>query len=114
MKGWISKLKRALKTWLRGDHFDIVRVEELPDVLEGRTLYAIGEEQPWAAALLCPCGCKDTIQLSLLTDDYPRWRLRIDARGAVSLYPSVWRTVSCRSHFFLRHGVILWCPNAEQ
>ena len=75
----------------------------------GERLYLVGEDTgPWSAALLCPCGCEATIQLSLLPDDEPSRRAVRHFNGSVSLRPSVWRTRGCRSHFFLRRGRIVW------
>ena len=84
-------------------------VDDLPDVLAPERLYLVGDDAcPWSAALLCPCGCEATIQLSLLPGDKPSWRAVRHFSGSVSLRPSVWRTRGCRSHFFLRRGRIVW------
>ena len=89
--------------------FETDLVDELPDALVPQRLYLIGEQpQPWSAALLCPCGCGTTIQLSLLKADRPSWRVRRHFNGSVTLRPSIWRTRGCRSHFFLRRGRIVW------
>ena len=86
-----------------------VIVNDLPDVIAPEHLYLVGEEAcPWLAAMLCPCGCGVTIQLSLLPEDKPKWRAIRHFSGSASLRPSVWRTRGCRSHFFLRRGRILW------
>ena len=84
-------------------------VEDVPDILEPRRLYLIGEQSmPWSAALVCPCGCRATIQLSLVAGDIPSWRAKRHFSGSVSLHPSIWRKTGCRSHFFLRRGRIVW------
>ena len=89
--------------------FATLTVDDLPDALAPERLYLVGEDTgPWSAALLCPCGCEATIQLSLLPDDEPSWRAVRHFNGSVSLRPSVWRTRGCRSHFFLRRGRIVW------
>ena len=89
--------------------FATLTVDDLPDVLAPKRLYLVGEGAcPWSAALLCPCGCEATIQLSLLPKDEPRWRAVRHFSGSVSLRPSVWRTRGCRSHFFLRRGRVVW------
>lgn len=84
-------------------------VVELPNEPEANVLYAIGEDEAWFAAMLCPCGCASMIQLSLLKNDQPRWRLTIDAKRRPTLYPSVWRTAGCKAHFILRAGDVHWC-----
>lgn len=95
-----------------GPQYRAKAVHELSDHLKTRTLYLIGGPTPWSAALLCPCGCGDVIQLSLLTDDSPSWRLQWESGKRPSLQPSVWRTTGCHSHFFFTHGRIVWCRRA--
>lgn len=93
---------RSLKT---------VYLEELPEELDPEVVYVLGEEEHrWFVAMLCPCGCKATLQLSLLAMAVPQWKLIEHPDHTISLHPSVWRTVGCRSHFFLRRGFIQWCP----
>lgn len=87
-----------------------VVVEELPDRLEAKTVYVAGENgHLWFVAMICPCGCGETLQMSLLKNVRPRWNVTQHQDGTVSLSPSVWRKVGCCSHFFLVHGRIQWC-----
>ncbi len=97
-----GKPKAPLKT---------VFLEELPKSLDPKIVYVLGEGQHrWFVTLLCPCGCKAVLQVSLLADAKPRWRLIEHADdGTVTLQPSVWRQEGCRSHFFLHRGRIQWC-----
>jgi hypothetical protein len=60
-------------------------------------------------ALLCPCACGAVLQMSTLPEGRPRWQVEQHPDGTLSLYPSVWRTIGCRSHFFLQHGYVIWC-----
>jgi hypothetical protein len=88
-----------------------VRSEDLPDAPKEGRIYLVGEpDRPWSAALLCPCGCGEIIQLSLLRDDAPSWRVNVAPGGAVTLHPSIWRIRGCRSHFFIRSGRLIWAP----
>ena len=88
-------------------------VDDLPGALEHARLYLVGDgPRPWSAAMLCPCGCGATIQLSLIARDNPSWHATRHLSGAVSLHPSVWRTRGCRSHFHLRRGHIVWSRSA--
>ena len=83
---------------------------DVPDKLALGKLYLVGESgHYWCAAMHCPCGCGEAIQLSLVKNDEPSWRFRLDRQKRPSLFPSVWRTVGCRSHFILRQGDIIWC-----
>lgn len=108
----ISGRAAAAASWLarRRGLYGAISVVDLPDRLEPRTLYVIGEGgHRWFAAFLCPCGCGETIQTSLLLKSRPCWRLSERWDGAASLHPSVWRTKGCRSHFWLQGGKIRWC-----
>ena len=84
--------------------------DEMPDVLEAGTVYLAGtEDNFWVASMLCPCGCREVIELNLLPQARPCWEAFRHANGTVSLDPSIWRKTGCRSHFWLRKGRIIWC-----
>lgn len=109
---WLRKVLAALRRWLTGraPAFRAVRLEELPDRLDSRSIYLVGEGQYcWFVAFRCPCGCGDVLQLSTMPEGRPRWLVREHPDGTVTLEPSIWRTVGCRSHFFLRRGRVSWC-----
>lgn len=112
MKKFARKVVRAARRlvlpWRIKEYWHAVRAHELPDTLKPRALYLIGDGTPWCAALLCPCGCRAVLQLSLLEEDSPRWRLLLNGNGLPTLVPSVRRTRGCHSHFFLRGGRIVW------
>jgi hypothetical protein len=122
---WFDKLAQSLRSrisdvrqWAgakvgggrRDPRLRYERVEDFPDVLNPATLYVAGEEpHVWAAALLCPCGCGDVIELNLMEQASPCWSVRKHRNGSVTLMPSVWRTKGCRSHFFIRNSRVVWC-----
>ena len=108
-----SAINRAILPWRFRDRIHSMPVDELPDSLVPHRLYLIGSGIPWSAALLCPCGCGEVIQISLLPDDSPSWTFKSDRDGLPVLSPSIWRTKGCRSHFFLRHGSVEWCKGLE-
>ena len=89
--------------------YRVHRVQGLPDDPQPFFIYAISDPDAWLAALVCPCGCGHLIQLSLLQADSPRWSLQTDRGGKVSISPSVWRSLGCQAHFFVRGGKIVWC-----
>jgi len=87
-------------------------VEDLPDQARSDVLYIAGEGgNVWAAAMICPCGCRDLIQLNLLQSVRPRWKAHEHENGGASLTPSVWQKKGCNSHFILRAGDIIWCQS---
>ena len=96
--------------WRKPKSYRYEHVDDFPDSLEGSKVYVAGEgENLWAAAMICPCGCGETIELNLLKDARPRWSAEKHSDGSVSLKPSVWRQKGCRSHFVVSHGRINWC-----
>lgn len=100
----------VLDGWKFRNRILTITVDDLPDTLNSGYLYLIGSRRPWSAALLCPCGCRQTVQVSLLPKDSPSWTLQLEGRAKLpTLTPSVWRRKGCRAHFFLRAGEIVWC-----
>lgn len=109
MRQLIRSLQRMLGIQIR---YRLIRVNELPVTVAEKHFYLVGDDQvDWLGALRCPCGCSDTIQLSLAAGKGPSWRVSIDLADLPTLTPSVNRTVGCKSHFFLRNGRIVWCSS---
>jgi len=108
---WIETLWRKLAHLVgKPRPFKTIQVEDMPGSVEREALYLIGEDEMfWFAAMQCPCGCRAKIQLSLLPDDKPKWSAEVHANNTVSLHPSVWRKVGCKSHFWFKHGRVHWC-----
>lgn len=105
---WLKKLWRTVRR--NPPQFDLRRVESHPANLEPDIVYVIGDDEcSWGAALVCPCGCRAVIQLSLVTDASPSWAVKQHQDGTFSLIPSVWRTKGCRSHFIVHRSRLLWC-----
>lgn len=81
---------------------------DLNQIPEGK-LIVVGVKNKYSkwAYMKCPSGCGETLMLSLQKNDDPSWRLRIDKSNRPSLYPSIWKTDGCKSHFLLRKGEIV-------
>ncbi|WP_436175778.1 DUF6527 family protein [Mesorhizobium sp. LjNodule214] len=62
--------------------------------------------------MICPCGCRARIQLSLVPRDKPSWKAEVGCAGVVTLKPSIWRVKDCRAHFFVRAGRIVWARDS--
>lgn len=104
LRDWSGTSRRT-----RGPHIRYERVGEFPDRLKPSTVYVAGEERyPSAAAMLCPCGCGDVIELNLLEQASPCWSVRNNSDGTITFMPSIWRTKGCRSHFLIRDSRIDW------
>ncbi|PNG24400.1 DUF6527 family protein [Methylocella silvestris] len=104
--GWVGGLARR---WTDPPFKTLIVNEQLPKVLKPRVLYVVKEDGfEEQAAILCPCGCKRVLQMNLLTDERPCWRVTYNRNGTASLHPSVWRKKDCASHFWFRDGRIVW------
>lgn len=108
---WLGQI--LIGRWREPDSRYLVHtVTENPLSVDVGEIYLVGErDHLWHAVMACPCGCGASLYLSLLADDRPRWAVVRNNDGTISLSPSVWRQVGCRSHFFLRHGRIVWCED---
>ena len=83
--------------------------KDVPEVVDRGVIYIIGERPYfWAITFCCPCHCGEIITLNLLKDANPKWRFFIKW-GKVTLYPSVWRRVGCKSHFRIIKNKVVWC-----
>jgi len=51
--------------------------------------------------LLCPCGCGEVLPINLDGRAGKAWRLYLNKRHGLSIYPSVWRDTGCGSHFVI-------------
>ncbi len=105
---------RVFKRWLRRQPLPLrtVWITELPERLQSGCVYVAGEgDFLWYAAMRCPCNCGATLHMSLMPEGRPKWQLTEHRDGTISLHPSVWRTKDCKSHFFLREGLIQWCSS---
>jgi len=81
----------------------------MPKVLEPGVLYVSQEFK--TAAHLCACGCGEKVRTPLGATE---WKLT-DAPNGPSLYPSIgnWQQ-SCRSHYWIRCGEIVWAEDWSQ
>lgn len=114
----LSGLWKRLRQWVavrapwREPIYHAVSVTDLPDALDRHLLYIVEENgHRHGAAMICPCGCKAVLEMNLVPDVRPIWRAAVHEDGTVSLHPSVWRQVGCRSHFWVKQGRIRWAAD---
>lgn len=113
MPRWLRGLgnwfaRRSGDLWI-GRRIKTLIVTERPRRLRRGRLYVTRQANgPAFGFMLCPCGCAETIHLRFFGARRPRWRL-LSMRGPATVWPSVWRSTGCRSHFFLTRGRIDWC-----
>ena len=111
---YCARLLAALVSRYFDTAYGIEVVEELPSRLNHRTLYIVAERGlQMQASMICPEGCGTVINLNLLPDDHPVWRLGVDPAGRPTLHPSIWRRGECGAHFFMRAGRLVWCDEGR-
>ena len=108
----ISLFKKKIKgAKCRKIKYSSIFIDDFPDdnIIQNNTLYIVGENgNYWVVIFLCPCGCGDLIQLNLLPEFRPRWSIKKHLDATLTLHPSIDRLVGCRSHFWIRKGVVEW------
>ena len=62
----------------------------------------------------CPCGCGETIRLSVSPAIEPYWSISItqsnNKRQLVTITPSIYmRKTKCCSHYFITENKVMWC-----
>ncbi|WP_322069510.1 DUF6527 family protein [Paraburkholderia bannensis] len=103
---WILSLLEKL---LPARKLEVVEGETLPEKLPRRNLVLLQDSgENWSVGMRCPCGCGQPIELALIPEARPKWRLQVEHSHAPTLSPSIWMKEGCRSHFFLRHGRVEW------
>ena len=55
----------------------------------------------------------EKILLNLLENASPKWCFRLERKKSISVYPSIRRTLGCRSHFWLKNGKIYFVSHSE-
>lgn len=110
------KIFRNIFKWFRLRYKEItakryrsIAVSEYPKHVNKNTIYIVSEGHfPDTIIFKCPCGCHADIYLNLLKDTRPNWDFDLNNKGRISIFPSIWRKVGCRSHFLIREGKIVW------
>jgi hypothetical protein len=109
---YIHKLVRWFKRkfFLNFSHkFKFDFVEDIPkQIPESKVLVVADGNQPDTLVFKCPCGCFSDIHLNLLIDAKPCWKYKITDSGKITITPSIWRKIGCRSHFFITEGKVIW------
>lgn len=102
-------LQAALRDRLR-PRIAIEVVAERPARPRPHRLYVTRQQnEPAFGSLVCPCGCREVLQLRFFGHRRPRWFVTWDRRRSATVTPSIWRRSGCKSHFYLTGGRIRWC-----
>lgn len=117
MKNIIKNLLLCILTklnFVQPPDLTVKQVSEHPikEKINTKTIFIVGGKgyQKWAY-LRCPCGCNEIIMLSLVKKRRPNWNFSTDLLNRPTIYPSIWQTSGCRSHFWVKKGSVNWCKN---
>ncbi|WP_130624960.1 DUF6527 family protein [Klebsiella pneumoniae] len=103
---WFLKLTENV---LPARRITVVDADTPPEKLPWRNLVLAREDnEDWAVAFRCPCGCGRRLELLLIKEATPNWSISIGKGGKPSLHPSIWLKGGCKSHFWLRDGKVIW------
>jgi hypothetical protein len=80
------------------------QLEAVQKIKPGVLVLVIPKKRPKSVKFLCPCGCGQIISVNLVQETGEAWRIGYDRKHGLSLWPSVWLTSGCCSHFILRHN----------
>lgn len=105
-----KRLWRTFKEWvLPARRLRIADIDAPPEKLPWRDLVLFqADGEDWSVVMACPCGCGQRVELPLIHQATPRWRLNGGEDRLPSLYPSVWLREGCRSHYYVRGGRVQW------
>lgn len=80
------------------------QTEAMRQLKPGVLVLVMPNDIPKSLKFLCPCGCGETVSVNLMPESGKAWTLGYEPKRGLSLWPSVWLTSGCRSHFILRHN----------
>jgi hypothetical protein len=84
-------------------------VTDLPDQLNPNIIYLVHNNgYTWQAVMICPCGCNKILNMNLMKEHHPSWKVELDKKKLVTFHPSINRMVGCKSHFFIKKGQVSW------
>ncbi len=106
---WPTLVLSLLERLLPPRQIEITEGEVLPKKLPRRNLVLLRDAgEDWSVGMQCPCGCGQPIELALISEAKPHWKLRLEANDIPTITPSVWLQKGCRSHFFVWQGRVIW------
>ena len=87
---------------------EVIRAHDQTEAMQklkpGRLVLIIPNKRPKSLKFVCPCGCGEIISVNLMPESGKAWRVSYDPKLGLSLYPSVWLTSGCCSHFILHNN----------
>lgn len=77
----------------------------LANLRPGVLVLVMPGDKPKSLKMLCPCGCGEVVSMNLMPKAGKAWRIWQERDRTLSLWPSVWLDVGCKSHFILRGNI---------
>lgn len=106
-----KKIWIRIRSNLRPVNLSVVFVDTHPihdELLENKVYIVKNNSISKWILMKCPCGCMDTITLSLMKTYRPNWKMSIDKKKRITLNPSIWKQEGCESHFFIIKNKVKW------
>ena len=84
-----------------------------PDAMRVGMIYIVGgaSYRKWAY-FKCPADHEEVIQLSLMPERRPHWKITTDILGRPTIHPSVRQLDGSYAHFWVKNGRIDWCADS--
>lgn len=112
---WPKWLLKLAESTLPARSIRVIEGDAFPVRLPPRGLLLLRDNgEDWSVAMRCPCGCGQKVELALIPEAKPRWKLALEADKSPTLSPSVWIREGCRSHYFVRRGKVEWIEYDRQ
>ena len=88
---------------------ELIPTNPNPENLKKDIVYVVCENkyEKWAY-IKCPCGCNESIMLSLNKNNFPSWSIKQDKLGRATILPSIKKIDGCKSHFLIKNGRLIW------
>ncbi len=83
------------------------RADAMPLLIVPGDAVLISRVRPRSLVVMCPCGCGVRQPINLDARTGAAWRLYRSQSSRISIFPSVWRTDGCKSHYVIWNGRIL-------
>jgi hypothetical protein len=109
MKNLLSWIRRKYHFYTASKYKYVFAVYAPEVIAESQVIIIAENGIPDSLVFKCPCGCHTDIYLNLLNDAKPRWSFKISKKNKITITPSIWRTVGCKSHFIVENSVVIWC-----
>jgi hypothetical protein len=84
------------------------------DIRAGRVYVVTSHGHPKWAYLRSPSDPDEVIQLSLMPNRRPSWKITIDVLERPTISPSVRQLAGSYAHFWVKKGAIEWCDDTGQ